>query len=107
MRLRDLRTPGLDFWRGMPVTIFLYQQAHCVFMRWFCARRRPTRLEPPSADTVTDKPLLATVVSPRWFRFAAYKSPRIKLITSMVEAIWMVRQTVGKPFPALIGLPLS
>ena len=34
---------------------------------------------------------------------AAYKAPRIKLITSMVEANWVVRQTVGKPVPTLIG----
>mmetsp|Transcript_37311 Transcript_37311/g.75588 ORF Transcript_37311/g.75588 Transcript_37311/m.75588 type:complete len:320 (+) Transcript_37311:169-1128(+) len=33
----------------------------------------------------------------------AYKSERIKLITSMVEASWVVRRAVGKPVPALLG----
>lgn len=46
-----------------------------------------------------------------WHRFLqgddAYKSPRIKLITSMVEAKWVVRQAVGKPVPTLLGNKLA
>ena len=38
---------------------------------------------------------------------AEYKAPRIKLITSMVEANFVVRKTVGKPVPALIGNKLK
>ena len=46
-----------------------------------------------------------------WKRFLqgddSYKNKRIKLITSVVEANWMVRKAVGKPVPALIGNKLK
>mmetsp|Transcript_21033 Transcript_21033/g.57966 ORF Transcript_21033/g.57966 Transcript_21033/m.57966 type:complete len:309 (-) Transcript_21033:525-1451(-) len=46
-----------------------------------------------------------------WKRFLegddSYKNKRIKLITSIVEASWIVRKTVGKPVPALIGNKLK
>jgi hypothetical protein len=46
-----------------------------------------------------------------WKRFLSgddeYKNKRIKLITSIVEASWIVRRTVGKPVPALIGNKLK
>lgn len=37
----------------------------------------------------------------------AYKNRRIKLITSVVDANWVVRKTIGKPVPALIGNKLT
>jgi len=37
----------------------------------------------------------------------AYKNKRLKLITSVVDANWVVRKTIGKPVPALIGNKLS
>lgn len=33
----------------------------------------------------------------------AYKNGRLKLITSVVDASWIVKRTIGKPVPALIG----
>mmetsp|Transcript_43124 Transcript_43124/g.136257 ORF Transcript_43124/g.136257 Transcript_43124/m.136257 type:complete len:217 (-) Transcript_43124:334-984(-) len=32
-----------------------------------------------------------------------YKNKRLKLITSVVDANWVVKKTIGKPVPALIG----
>jgi hypothetical protein len=37
----------------------------------------------------------------------AYKNQRLKLITSVVDASWIVRKTIGKPVPALIGNKLQ
>jgi hypothetical protein len=122
--------PGLAFWRVMTVS------AHSLFgslyfpwrqtLRAGCETLRLTRtllaqiassnvklgadkprLATESASTpacqhahaASDEPLAACMLS-------AYKSPRIKLITSMVEANWVVRKTVGKPVPALIGMYL-
>jgi hypothetical protein len=46
-----------------------------------------------------------------WKRFLSgddeYKNRRIKLITSIVQANWIVRKTVGKAVPALIGNKLQ
>jgi hypothetical protein len=36
-----------------------------------------------------------------------YKSQRLKLITSVVDASWLVRKAVGKPVPVLIGNKLK
>ena len=58
-------------------------------------------------DTMRNDPGFATC----WSRFLqgddAYKSKRIKLITSVVEASWFVRKVLGKPVPALIGNKLK
>jgi hypothetical protein len=37
----------------------------------------------------------------------AYKNKRIKLLTSVVDANWMVKKAIGQPVPALIGNKLS
>ena len=37
----------------------------------------------------------------------AYKNKRIKLITAVVDANWMVKKAIGSPVPALIGNKLS
>lgn len=37
----------------------------------------------------------------------AYKNARLKLITSVVDASWIVKKTIGKPVPALIGNKLT
>ena len=37
----------------------------------------------------------------------AYKNKRIKLLTSVVDANWMVKKAIGNPVPALIGTKLS
>ena len=37
----------------------------------------------------------------------AYKNKRIKLLTSAVEANWIVKKAIGKPVPALIGNKLT
>jgi len=37
----------------------------------------------------------------------AYKNHRIKLLTSVVDASWLVKKAVGQPVPALIGNKLS
>uniref|UniRef100_A0A7S0NC99 Protein ENHANCED DISEASE RESISTANCE 2 C-terminal domain-containing protein n=1 Tax=Hanusia phi TaxID=3032 RepID=A0A7S0NC99_9CRYP len=54
----------------------------------------------------TDKPFART-----WKRFLegndAYKSERMKLITSLVQANWVVRKAVGKPVPAILGNKLT
>ncbi|EKX49469.1 hypothetical protein GUITHDRAFT_47973, partial [Guillardia theta CCMP2712] len=54
----------------------------------------------------TDKPFART-----WKRFLegndAYKSERVKLITSLVQANWVVRKAVGKPVPAILGNKLT
>ena len=46
-----------------------------------------------------------------WRRFLQgddkYKSERLKLITSVVEASWIVRKAIGKPVPVLIGNKLK
>jgi hypothetical protein len=46
-----------------------------------------------------------------WKRFLSgddeYKNKRIKLIPAIVQASWIVRKTVGKPVPALIGNKLK
>lgn len=53
-----------------------------------------------------DKPFQRT-----WERFLkgddAYKNARLKLITSVVDASWLVKKTIGKPVPALIGNKLT
>jgi hypothetical protein len=58
-------------------------------------------------DAMETDPAFATC----WKRFLSgdddYKNKRIKLITSIVEASWIVRKTVGKPVPALIGNKLK
>ena len=58
-------------------------------------------------DALEADPAFATC----WKRFLSgdddYKNKRIKLITSIVEASWIVRKTVGKPVPALIGNKLK
>mmetsp|Transcript_25114 Transcript_25114/g.63390 ORF Transcript_25114/g.63390 Transcript_25114/m.63390 type:complete len:255 (+) Transcript_25114:276-1040(+) len=36
-----------------------------------------------------------------------YKNQRLKLITSVVDANWIVKKTIGKPVPALIGNKLQ
>lgn len=37
----------------------------------------------------------------------AYKNAHLKLITSVVDASWIVKKTIGKPVPALIGNKLQ
>jgi len=37
----------------------------------------------------------------------AYKNKRIKLLTSVVDANWMVKKAIGQPVPALIGNKLT
>mmetsp|Transcript_6061 Transcript_6061/g.11729 ORF Transcript_6061/g.11729 Transcript_6061/m.11729 type:complete len:262 (+) Transcript_6061:263-1048(+) len=53
-----------------------------------------------------DKPFAQT-----FKRFLAgddqYKNERLKLITSVVDASWIVKKTIGKPVPALIGNKLT
>ena len=46
-----------------------------------------------------------------WRRFLQgddkYKSERLKLITSVVDASWIVRKAIGKPVPVLLGNKLK
>jgi hypothetical protein len=58
-------------------------------------------------DSIKSDPAFETC----WKRFLKgddeYKNKRIKLIPAIVQANWMVRKTVGKPVPALIGNKLK
>merc|ERR1712216_1120655 len=40
-------------------------------------------------------------------RDGAYKNKRIKLLTAVIDANWMVKKAVGNPVPALIGNKLA